>query len=125
MHTGSHRQLRVWQNAIQLVAECQRITTLLPAEERFELCRQLRRAASSVAANIAEGNGRSYRKEYIHQLYIARGSLLEADTHLEVARACGYVDANDLANAYELVDAVGRMLTRLIDRLQTPSPTAR
>jgi four helix bundle protein len=70
-----HRELRVWQKAIELGLECYRLSRPFPAEERYGLTSQLRRAAVSIAANNAEGNGRLTRGEYLQNLSSARGSL--------------------------------------------------
>ncbi|HUQ80089.1 MAG TPA: four helix bundle protein [Gemmatimonadaceae bacterium] len=79
---ADHRQLVVWQKAVELSLHAYRLTHDFPREERYGLSSQLRRAAVSVACNIAEGNGRRYRREYINYLSIARGSLREVDTLL-------------------------------------------
>ena len=78
----SYKDLRVWKSALKLVGSVYKVTDRFPPEERFGLTSQLRRAAVSVVANIAEGNGRLHRAEYIHHLSIARGSLLEAEALL-------------------------------------------
>ena len=70
-----YRDLTVWQRSMDLVVECHRISARFPREERFELTRQLHRAAISVAANIAEGNGRSHTKEYLNHLSMSTGLL--------------------------------------------------
>ena len=95
-------------------------TTCFPAVERFGLSSQLRRAAVSVCANIAEGNGRAYRREYVHHLSIARGSLRETATLIELARRLDYMRPADLAKAEDTGEQIGPMLTRLIKSLQTP-----
>ena len=109
----SHRELRVWQMAMDLVVESYRIASLLPSDERFGLCAQTRRAAVSVPVNIAEGYGRFRRGEYLNQLSVARGSLTELETLFEIAERLRYVSRRQMAMAVELCDGVGRMLTRL------------
>jgi four helix bundle protein len=79
----------------------------------FGLAAQIRRAATSVAANIAEGYGRSRRGEYLNHLSIARGSLKEGETLLAIAERLGYLPASELTRFAELCDFVSRMLTRL------------
>ena len=118
MSTPKHRELGVWQRAIDLVMESHRLAERFPPHERFELASQVRRAAASIPANIAEGNGRLHRGDYIHHVSIARGSLMELDSHLELARRLNYVGEADLVLARELIDRVGRMLTRLAMRLR-------
>ena len=73
----------------------------------------MRRAACSVPANIAEGNGRNYRGDQIRFLAIARGSLMELDTHLEIAERSSYFTETELARAWALLDIVSRLLARL------------
>jgi four helix bundle protein len=118
MQVRDYRGLAVWQRATELVVECYSLAERLPRHQRYELAAQLRRAAVSVVANIAEGNGRLHRREYVHHLSIARGSLLEPATYVEIACRLDYVSAGDLHVARELIDHVGRMLSRLVTRLQ-------
>src|SRR5690242_3428082 len=75
-----HRQLIVWQRSMELLKQSYAIARCLPAEERFGMASQLRRAAVSVPANIAEGHSRVHRGDYVHHLSIARGSLAEVET---------------------------------------------
>ena len=98
---------------MELALEVHALARRLPATERFELASQLRRSATSVPANIAEGNGRNYRGDQVRFLAIARGSLMELDTHLEVAQRAGYLDDRDVARAAALLDIVARLLARL------------
>ena len=114
------RQLLVWQRGMELVVEAYRLTGRLPSAERFGLVDQVRRAASSVTANIAEGSGRDHRAEYLRFLSIARGSLAELDNHLELALRLGYLSREDLATALDLVSQVRRLLSRLTQSLRTP-----
>ena len=81
----SYRQLEVWQYAMELAEKCCQTTRTFPREELFGLTSQIRRAASSIPANIAEGQGRDHTKEFLKHLSIARGSLMEVETHLMVA----------------------------------------
>ena len=91
MPLSSYRELRVWQKAIALTSDCCALADALPSAERFALAAQLRRAAISIPANIAEGYGRNGRSEYIHHLGIARGSLYELETLVEIARMRDYI----------------------------------
>jgi four helix bundle protein len=100
------------------VLESYRLAGSLPRQERYELAAQIRRAAVSIPANIAEGNGRLHRGDYVHHISIARGSLMELDTHFEIARSLGYIRQEDLAHASELMDHISRMLMRLATRLR-------
>ena len=114
---SGYEELTVWQRGMELVAECYRLSTTFPRQEQFGLTIQLRRAAISVPANIAEGNGRWHRKEYLHHLSIARGSLNEAETLLKVAIRLGYATTERVSEALRLAEEISRMLTVLRRRL--------
>ena len=116
----AHRRLVVWQRAMELAVEARALARRLPAIERFDLASQMRRAASSVPANIAEANGRHHRGDQVRFLSVARGSLMELDTHLEIAVRSGYVREPDLAKARALIDNVSLLLARL-SRSVSPS----
>ena len=81
----SHRDLIVWQKAMDLVTTVYRLTEAFPKSELYGLTSQIRRSAASIPANIAEGQGRRLAGEFLQFLGNARGSLLELDTHLEIA----------------------------------------
>ena len=85
-----------------------------PADERYALTDQLRRAAVSIPSNIAEGSGRASSKDYAHFLAIARGSLYETLTQIQIAQDLGYIDKNGALE--ELAADVGKMLTSLMKR---------
>ena len=82
----SYRDVIAWQKSMALVTEVYRVTEDFPRREMYGLTRQLREAAVSVPSNIAEGKGRQTKRDYVQFLYRARGSLLEAQTQLEVGR---------------------------------------
>lgn len=86
---GIFKELIVWQKAMELVREVYRLSKQFPADERFALTDQLRRAVVSIPSNIAEGNGRAGNKDYAHFLSIARGSLFETMTQLQIAEDLG------------------------------------
>ena len=113
-----HRDLVVWQKAMDLVIECYRISDRFPRSEDFGLRLQLRRASVSVPANIAEGRGRTGVGEYLHHLSIAHGSLKELETHLEISRRLGYLTPEVLADVQGRLDEVGRLLGGLIRKLR-------
>ena len=81
----SYRDLAVWQRGMQLAEDVYRLTALFPPEERFGLTSQLRRATTSIPANIAEGHSRSSTKDFLRHLSIAVGSLAEVTTFIELA----------------------------------------
>jgi four helix bundle protein len=113
MEIRSHRDLIVWQRAMELATEVHLLTRKLPATEKFGLAPQLRRSASSIAANIAEGAGRFHRGDYLRFVSIARGSLMEVDTHLEMGVLLGYFTGDEAKRAAALSNEVLRMLTKL------------
>jgi len=117
MIVQSHRDLRVWQRAMDLVALTYAVVRLLPSEERYALGDQLRRAAGSIAANIAEGHSRAHRKEFLQFLAIAHSSLTELETHLMIAERVGHVSGDQILTALALSDQVSRMLTTMRARL--------
>ena len=86
LNIKTFRDLVAWQRGVDLTDVVYRLTSIFPDDERFGLVSQMRRAAVSVPANVAEGYGRGRRAEYIRHLEIARGSLFELQTHVEVAR---------------------------------------
>ncbi len=95
---GSYRELDVWQKAMDLVVACYEASGDFPNYEIYGLTSQLRRAAVSVPANIAEGRGRQHTAEFIQHLSIATGSLAELETHIEIAQRLGYIDSAILEN---------------------------
>jgi len=121
----SYRDLDVWKCSMDLVIDVYELTRALPPAERYGLASQLRRAATSVAANIAEGNGRMHRKEYAHQVSIARGSISEVITCLEIAQRLGYLSAALVGPVLRKADVISRMLLMLLRALQRPARSPR
>ncbi len=113
MSLKSHRDLKVWQMAMELAKNCYRATNAFPREELFGLTSQIRRASASVPANIAEGQGRNQTKEILNHLSIARGSLMELDTHLELSQRIGFLSQQELEKLFALSDQISRMLSGL------------
>lgn len=93
----------------------------LPAEEKYGLISQMQRAAVSVPANIAEGYGRVHRGDYVHHLSIARGSLAELETHITIAVRLNYLAREKATILWDIIQDVGKMLSRLICSLQRKS----
>ena len=108
----SYRSLFVWRNSIELVVETYSLTEAFPSTERYGLTAQMRRAAVSVASNIAEGHGRLTPGECRQFLSQARGSLYELETQVEVAFRLGYIESD--LEITERVQHVGRPLNGLI-----------
>lgn len=115
---GSFKTLLVWQRAIELSIAIYKTTAAFPDSERFGLTNQLRRAAVSVASNIAEGYGRASKGEYIQFLGHARGSNWEVQTQLIIAGSIGMGISEELQNATALSEEVGRMLVVLMKKLR-------
>ena len=90
MGRNSYEDLEVWQRAMDLVVDCYDLTRSFPQTEQFGLTAQLQRAAVSVPANIAEGQARRHTREFLRYLTIARGSLAELETHIQIAKRLGY-----------------------------------
>ena len=105
--------LIIWQRARELVKECYLVTSTFPRDELYGITSQQRRAAVSVAANIAEGYGRRHRREFLNFLSIAGGSLSEVETYLHLAVDLEFVDAERVRNALGYADEIGRMATAL------------
>ena len=112
-----YKDLKVWQKAIDLVARIYETARSFPRSEDFALSNQMRRAALSVPSNIAEGQARQYRMEFLQSLHIARGSLAELETLLIVAERVGYLNRPSSISLLEDVSEVGRMLQGLINAL--------
>jgi four helix bundle protein len=106
--------LMVWQRAIQMNVAVHKLTESFPRQEMYGLTSQLRRAAVSVASNIAEGRGRLNNGEFRQFLGMAQGSNYEVQTQLVIAKEFGFGDGSRLERAQKLNDEVGRMLTSFI-----------
>lgn len=113
----SHRDLIVWRKAMDLDVLVYKATEAFPKHELYGLTSQIRRAASSVPANIAEGQGRRSKSEFRQFLGNARGSLLELDTHLELALRLNYLTASQHEKVREHLEEVGRILNGLMRSL--------
>src|SRR5262245_44450423 len=113
MGIQSYKQLEVWQMSMDLAEECYRATKGFPKEELFGMSSQIRRAAASIPANIAEGQGREHTKEFLRHLSFARGSLMELETHLMLSQRVGLLDEALIAPLLSQADRISRMLTSL------------
>jgi four helix bundle protein len=114
----SYRGLTVWQKATELAPAVYDVTKTFPETEQYGLTSQLRRAAVSVASNIAEGHSRTSTGAYVQHLGFARGSIAEIETQMLIARRVGLCDERSYATIQALCGEVGRMLTALIKRLR-------
>jgi four helix bundle protein len=115
----SFRELRVWQSGMELVVGVYEMTRTLPKSEVYGLSSQLQRAAVSVPANIAEGHTRRNLREYLQFLSIARASLAEVETYLELIPRLGYAPPEQIQLLLELSASVSRQLIALRDSLST------
>src|SRR5688572_4205297 len=109
----SYRDLRIWQGGIELVKSCYCLTKSFPKDELFGLTSQIRRSATSIPANIAEGYGRDSTGEYIQFLRIAQGSLKELETHLIIACEVEIATPRQTDPLLQQADALGKMVRSL------------
>src|SRR5215470_13014635 len=124
----SFRDLEVWQRAHRLVLNLYRVTGSFPKEERFGVVSQLRRAAFSIPANIAEGFGRRSTEELLQSLAIANGSLEETRYFVLLSCDLGYVTKQQLNDLDEQLNAVAQMISALTRSLKSriaAGPSAR
>lgn len=112
------KELKVWSKAHETTLQLYRLTRQFPKEELYGLTSQIRRAASSMGANIAEGSGRRSDGEMSRFLHIARGSAVELEYHLLLARDLELLPASSFTVLERQVDEIQRMLTSLIQRVQ-------
>ena len=119
MEIKSYRDLAVWQKSMELVVECYNGSKAFPASDMYGLTSQLRRAAVSVPANIAEGQGRQSTAEFLRHIAIAYGSLMELETHIQIAGRLGYMPNQEVNRLLELTGNVGRMINGLRKALQS------
>ena len=120
---GSYRDLVAWQKSMLLVEAVYKETRHWPVDERFGLIPQVRRAAVSVPANIAEGSGRSGSAELRRHLSIAHGSICEVQTHLELARRLGMSEASQADSLLRQAEEVSQIIRGFIRSLEKPLPT--
>ncbi|MBS0213471.1 MAG: four helix bundle protein [Proteobacteria bacterium] len=110
-----HEDLEVWRDAMHLVEIVYAFSSRFPDSERFGLTSQIRRSAISIPSNIAEGAARRSTAEYLRFLSIARGSLSETDTQMQIAARLGFVERSPEAG--ELMDQVFKKLTAMMRSL--------
>jgi four helix bundle protein len=113
----NYRDLIVWQKAFKLALLIYDVTSRFPSDEKYGLTRQLRRTAVSVPSNIAEGEGRKSKREFRHYLFIALGSLKEAETQILISESLGYLNKNSGAKLMEAASEVGRLMNGLLKSL--------
>ena len=114
MSERPHRKLIVWQKAMDFVETIYKVTERFPADERFGLVAQMRRAAVSIASNIAEGAARQTRKETMQFFFVSRGSVSELDTQVEIVSRLQWIDAEQQCVLADALNELGRLLNGLI-----------
>ena len=123
MEVFSYRKLIAYQKAKEVVKHTYQLLKKFPAEERYAMCDQLRRASVSVTSNIAEGVNRFSVKDKVHFIEIAFGSLMEVSSQFEIAEDLGYITTNDRLSMDELVKEVARLLSGLRNSYQQSQTT--
>ena len=114
----SYRDLEVWRKAMELAQKCYELTANFPKREVYGLASQLRRAAVSIASNIAEGHSRRTRQAYLNHLSIALGSQSEVETQIDLASRLGFISKQSSEEILLLAGQVGRMLHALAASLE-------
>jgi four helix bundle protein len=118
MAVQHNRELKIWQAGMTLAEKCYEATRTFPKEEIFGMTSQIGRAAASIPANIAEGQGRQGTKELLNFVSIARGSLMELETHLQLSHRVSLLQKPKLDELLKLTDEISRMLSGLRTSLQ-------
>ncbi len=114
----SYRDLLVWQDAVNLAAHIYEITKSFPRDEIYGLTNQMRRATVSISSNVAEGYGRYSTGAYPHHLKIARGSINEIESQLEVCSRVGLLSSAQVVESVRMTDKLNRMLSGLIRSIE-------
>jgi len=123
LNNSTFRDLRIWQESMDLAEDVDCITSRFPRHEQFGLTSHVRRAAISVPSNIAEGKGHHTDAEFKRFLFHARGSLLEVQTQILLACRLQYITEEKAAAICDRIDNVGRGLNALINRFSARRPT--
>ncbi len=110
---AGYRDLKVWQQGMEITREIYQLTTGFPKDELYGLTSQIRRCAVSIPSNIAEGHSRDSPKELARFVSIAKGSLAELETQLLIAKELRFGDLATIDNLLQLAEQEGRMLTGL------------
>ena len=113
MEVFGYRKLIAYQKAKDVVKRTYKLLKQFPAEERYAMCDQLRRASVSVTSNIAEGVNRYYVKDKSHFIEMAYGSLMEVSSQFEIAEELGFISCDDRFSMDQLIEEVARLLSGL------------
>ena len=114
----SHKNLDVWEKSVELVSEVYKLTIKFPIQEQYGLTSQIRRSAISVPSNISEGVARTSKSETIRFLDIARASLVELDTQIEIAVKLDYLRNSDTIILSEMINHTFAMLSKFIKSIK-------
>ncbi|MBW3632537.1 MAG: four helix bundle protein [Chloroflexi bacterium] len=117
-----YQDLVAWQKAMELVTAAYRETRNWPHEEQYGLTSQVRRAAVAIPSNLAEGRGRSGRREFAHHVSIAYGSLCELETQFLIAEQLGYSNFEATKSLMDHIADVRRLTSALLRSLQSSTP---
>jgi four helix bundle protein len=113
-----HKRLDAWKEAISLALIVYDLAKEFPKSEAFGMTGQIKRAAISIPANIAEGAARQTKREFAQFLYVARGSMSEVDTYIEIAKNLGYIGPDSAIEIDKKMMRIDKMLTGLIRSLK-------
>jgi four helix bundle protein len=113
----SYKDLEVWKRGIDLSVQIYKLTSGFPSHEAFTLTAQIRRAVTSIPANIAEGFGRESTRSYVSFLRISIGSLFELESHMILAGELNYLDTRNLSETIVKIEILGKMLNTQIRKL--------
>ena len=120
MGAQSYKELTVWRKAVDLACDVYGLTRVMPKEEAYRLSSQIIRASTSIAANIAEGNGRATRRDYAHFISIARGSAAELETFLLIIARLKLAPVERIEDLTARTGEVSRMLNAMRSKLASP-----
>ena len=123
MKLKSYRDLTAWRRAMDLAVSVYEMTREFPENERYGLTNQLRRAAVSIPSNVAEGQGRSTSRDFLHFLSVAYGSLQEVETQLILAQRLGFASEQKIDSILAQCGEVGRLTNGLRRSLKKTNPT--
>lgn len=115
----NYKDLKVWEKSHQFTLQVYEITKIFPKEELYSLTNQLRRAASSIPANIAEGRGKNSQAEFAHFLNISLGSANESEYFLILSKDLHYLKENDFTTLLSIINEIKAMLISLIAKVRT------
>lgn len=117
------KELIVWQKSIGLVTKIYKVTEKFPSSEIYALTSQLRRASVSIPSNIAEGNTRRSKADYVQFLRITRGSCSEVETQIIISKNLGFIDEISFSELSSDIIEISKMLNGLINSLKDSNPT--